>query len=220
MLLDMNAWVLEDRPRFLKSRSTWDILDPATNEVVGIAREERPQKRFVRLDDGNGRERPGCLGRILGIRWVPDHVSVYPGDDMPPLLTIQRGGRIFRPESWVSMADGRMVGTLATRMFPLGSIFRVLDGSGVQTGDVKRSDWRGRRFSFVDACGREVGTVRRVWGGLRRELLSGRRKHEVVVSPDAPRNHDLRAMLLATAILIDLAEKEEDAASTSSASTM
>ena len=195
-MLDRTAYFIKEHVGFLKLTDTYDILDPDTQEQIGIAQ-----------------EKPGAFIKILRLlvnkRLMPTKVMVYEGtsseDEANLVFSIQRGVTLINSKVNVMDENGTVVGWFKSKFFSFGGAFRVFDASGNEVALVQ-GDWKGRNFQFLDTSGREIGRVNQKWAGLAKEFFTS--ADQYVVSLNSQPSPGLAILLLAAGLAIDTVFKE------------
>jgi len=189
-LLDYRRIFVRERVAVLKLTDTYDLVDPESKAVIGIAWEN-------------------VSGWIKGLRLIvnksllPTRIDVAPGEKQPPVLVIRRNVGFLRKKVTVSDGHGVQLGFFKSKLFSLGGGFFVFTPEGQQFAEVK-GDWKGWNFKFLDASGKEMGVVTKKWAGLGKELFTSADNYIVEIKDGFSHN----ALLLAAAIAIDTVFKE------------
>jgi uncharacterized protein YxjI len=188
-LLHRTTFFVKERVAMLKLTDTYDILDPASGQTIGIAKEEPPGwAKWLRL--------------VVKKHRLPTAINVYEAEGQPPVLTVQRGFTFIRAKINV-IAEGRPLGYFKRKLLSLGGGFLVYDHSDQQVAEVK-GNWKGRDFRFTNIGGREIGQVNKKWAGLAKELLTSADNYVVSLTDLSGANQDAAALLLAASLSIDL----------------
>ena len=161
-MLNRKTYFIREHAGVLKLANTYDILDPETQDQIGVAK-----------------EKPGALMHVLRFMWdkekLPTTVYVYEGsdptDEQKLLFSIKREFSLFLPKVSVRDAAGTEVGCFKSKVFGIGISFRVLDARGGDVALVK-GDWKGWNFSFLDSSDNEIGTITKKWSGVGKELFT------------------------------------------------
>ncbi len=196
-MLHLKTFLIREKVGMLKLSDTYDILDVATNEQVGIAK-----------------EKPGTLIHLLRLlidkRMLPTQVRIYSGtnfeDESKLIFSIHKGLNLLRPKVSICDASGKTVGYLKSKLFSLGGAFRVFDTADNEVAEVK-GDWKGWNFRFLDSNGKEVGTITKKWAGLGKELFTSADNY--VISLTQAENPGKVMLLLAAGLAIDTVYKEK-----------
>lgn len=196
MLLDHNTFFVRERVGFVKLTDAYDILDPQTQQPIGLAKEEpNVWVKWLRL--------------LIQKSLMPTVVRVYETEGQPALFSIHRGVALFRSKVRVEGAGGEQLGYFKSKVFSLGGGFYVFDNADQQIAEVK-GDWKGWNFKFLATCGLEIGTVTKKWAGLGRELFTSADNYIISLSPESAGNHAATTLLLAAGIAIDTVFKEKE----------
>ena len=197
-MLDRTAFYIKEHVGFLKLSDTFDILDPDTQQQLGIAK-----------------EKPGTMVQALRLlihrKLLPTRVFVYEGTDFNNeanlLFSIKRNGLLFNMKVSVLDENGQIVGWFKRRFFSFSFTiaFRVLDASGNQVALVK-GDWKGRNFRFLDTSDREIGKINQKWAGLAKEMFTS--ADQYVITLNEQPSPGLAILLLAAGLAIDTVFKE------------
>jgi uncharacterized protein YxjI len=194
MLFDRTTFFIRERVALVKLKDTYDILDPATQQPIGIAKEEPPGWAIA-------------LRLLLNKRMLPTVVSIYEQEGGPPALTIRRPFTFLRAVVSVFDREGHKLGHFRSKLFSLGGGFWVHDALDQQVAEV-RGDWKGWSFRFLGRDGRELGVVTKKWAGIGKELFTSADSYVVSLKEDARPDPDTRALLLAAGLAIDVVFKE------------
>jgi uncharacterized protein YxjI len=193
-LLQRTIFFIRERTGILKLVDTYDILDPASGQAIGIAKEEPPTwAKWLRL--------------VVNKQQLPTAVNIYEGEGLPPVLTISRGFTFFRAKIRIT-AGQESLGYLKSKLFSLGGGFNVFDNRDQQVAEVK-GDWKGWNFRFLSKSGREIGTVTKKWAGLGRELFTSADNYVISITDlNSAGSAAASALLLAAGLSIDIVLKE------------
>ncbi len=116
-MLDRQTYYIREHVGFLKLSDTYDILDPETQEQIGIAK-----------------EKPGALIHLLRFlvdkRLMPTKVFVYEGNDCENeanlVFSIQRGVALINSRVTVMDENGQVLGWFKSKFFPSAVRFEYL----------------------------------------------------------------------------------------------
>jgi len=196
-MLNRKTYFVREHVGLMKLSDTYDILDPETQQKIGIAK-----------------EKPG--GLILVLRFLvnkqllPTKVFVYEGSDPENesklLFSIQRGVTLFRSRVNVCDRRGTVVGWLKSKAFSLGGAFYVFDARDNEVAFVK-GDWKGWNFRFLDKSEKEIGTITKKWAGIGKELFTSADNYIIALSQDP--TPEKATLLLAAGLAVDIIYKEK-----------
>jgi uncharacterized protein YxjI len=166
------------------------LLDPQTQEIIGIAEEKiSGWQKFLRL--------------VVKKAMLPTRVEVAAASGRPAVLVLTRGFTFFRSKVRVLDGSGTRIGYLRSKLFSLGGGFHVFSADDQRFAEVK-GDWKGWNFRMVDMTGREMGIVTKKWAGLGKEFFTNADQYVIEVKESTSSN----ALVLAAALAIDIVFKE------------
>ena len=193
-MLARSQYFIREHVGVLKLSNTYDILDPESHTVIGVAKEEiSPLIHVMRF--------------LIHKRILPTQVNVYEGDDPQTgqlLFSIKRGLTFMRARVDVVDARGELVGWFKSKLFSVGGGFRVYSRDDVEVAEVK-GDWKGWNFKFL-LGGKEIGCVTKKWSGLGKELFTTADSY--MISLNGESNAGQSVLLLAAGLAIDTIFKE------------
>ena len=191
-LLDRLTFLVRERVGFAKLTDTFDILDPETQQTIGIAKEEPPGwAKWLRL--------------LVNKRLLPTTVNVYEAEGGAPALSIHRSVTFLRAKVEVRESGGKPMGYLKSKLFTLGGGFWIHDTQDNAVAELK-GDWKGWDFKFLGKDGRQLGRVTKKWAGIGKELFTSADTY--VISLDGPQNRAAATLLLAAGLAVDIVLKE------------
>ena len=195
MLLNRRAYFVRERVAMLKLTDTYDILDPDTSAVIGVARDQPPSwAKYARL--------------LVKKSFLPTVINIFENESSPPVLTLHKRPGFLRVKVDVSDSQDRQIGRFESKLFSLGGGFLVYDTSGQLIADVK-GDWKGWSFRFLDSAGRELGFVTKKWAGMGKELFTTADNYMISLAGDASGSPETTSLLLAAGLAIDIVFKEK-----------
>jgi len=193
-LLQRTTFFIKERVAIIKLTDTFDILDPVTGQVIGVAKEEPPGwAKWLRL--------------VVNKQMLPTTVNIYEADGQPPVLSIHRGFTFLRSKVRVVTGQGESLGYFKSKLFSIGGGFTVHDSADQQVADVK-GNWKGWDFRFLALNGREIGTVTKKWAGLGKELFTSADNYVISLTDLSGASPSAAALLLAAGLAIDVVFKE------------
>jgi uncharacterized protein YxjI len=195
MLLEKQTFFVKERTALLKLTDTYDILDPDTQQALGVARDEPPGwAKLLRL--------------LVKKALLPTRINVYEQESAPPVVSLQKGPGFFRTTVVVTDSVQATLGRFRSKFFSLGGGFFVFDDQGQQIAEVK-GDWKGWNFKLLDVSGNELGVVTKKWAGIGKELFTSADNYMISLAPAGGAMHHRAALLLAAGLAIDTVFKEK-----------
>lgn len=194
-MLHLQRFFIREQVAFLKTHDTYDILDPDTQQPVGIAREE-------------------ISGLVKTLRWFISKKLMstqvvcreLPSNNVA--FTIKKPFALFREKVEVYDAHGKMVGHFKSKIFSFGGGFYVYDDKDNLFAEIK-GKWHGWDFKFTTPDGQELGSVSKKWAGLGKELFTSADNYIVTISDDLADQPVAKILLLAAALAIDVVYYEK-----------
>lgn len=192
-LLNRNTFFVKEHVGYFKAANAYDVLDPATGQIIGTVRETIPNfliklLKFTKLKTS-----------------LPFTVDIF-DDDGKKLVTLKRGFTFFRSNVNVLDANQQKLGRFQQRLLSLGGKFEVFDRTDLPVAMLE-GNWKGWDFKFKDKQGREIGTVTKKWAGLGKELFTTADNYVVDISPQAG-DEMLKKLVLSAAFCVDMVLKE------------
>jgi uncharacterized protein YxjI len=194
-LLQRTTFFVKEHAALLKLTDTYDILDPASGQKIGVAKEQPPAwAKWLRLVLPDKKH------------MMPTTINIYEVEGQPPVLSVKRGFTFLRSKLNV-VAGGRSLGYFQSKLISIGGGFHVFDHTKQQVAEVK-GNWKGWDFKFVNKSGREIGTVTKKWAGLGKELFTSADNYVISLTDLNGASPDASALLLAAGLSIDVVYKE------------
>ncbi|KQZ40056.1 phospholipid scramblase-related protein [Duganella sp. Root1480D1] len=190
-MLDRTNYFVKEHVGVLKLSDTYDIIDPETQQNLGVAQEKLS---FL----------IHALRLVIDKRMLPTKVEISEQVNGPALLTIKRGMTLLRSRIEILDRSGQAIGYFKSKLFSLGGGFFVYDMRDQLIAEVK-GDWKGWNFKFLDSKGNEKGTVSKKWAGIGKELFTTADNYMISIAEDFKANSGL---LLAAGLAIDIVYKE------------
>jgi uncharacterized protein YxjI len=190
-LLDRTNFFIKEHVGVLKLSDTYDIIDPDTQQQLGVAQEKLS---FL----------IHALRLVIDKRMLPTKVEISEQVNGPAVLTIKRGLTFLRSRIEILDRSGQAIGYFKSKLFSLGGGFFVYDMRDQLIAEVK-GDWKGWNFKFIDSKGAEQGTVSKKWAGIGKELFTSADNYMISIADDFKANSGL---LLAAGLAIDIVFKE------------
>lgn len=188
MLLQRHAFFVRERVGFMKFGDVYDLLDPVSQQPVGVAK-EHPSMPWLRL--------------LVNKRFLPTAVDVLEVDGVTRAVRLDKAASFLRVRVTVSAADGRRLGTLRNKFLSLSGIIEVLDADERKVGE-----FSGGVFSWTrelkDIAGNVLGTMDKKWAGVGKELLTSADNYHLSVAPAAVGKPDTVALLIAACLAYDV----------------
>jgi uncharacterized protein YxjI len=124
------------------------------------------------------------------------------------LLTLVRPGKILKSTIVVNDAGGNEVGRIVQENV-VGKIrFALVDPAGSRWGGINAENWRAWNFTIQDHTGAEVARITKTFAGLVKAAFTTADNY--VVQIQRPLEDPLRSLVVAAALGVDTALKQDD----------
>jgi uncharacterized protein YxjI len=123
------------------------------------------------------------------------------------VLNLVRPAKFIKSTVVVSLPDGREVGQIRQEN-AIGKIRFAFEVNGAKVGGINAENWRAWDFAVVDAQGAEVARIKKTWEGLAKAMFTTADNY--VVRFHRPVEEPLRTLVVASALTIDTALKQDD----------
>lgn len=194
-VLNRSLYLVKEHLGFFKAANNFDIYDPQTKEQILLCREERLGlwTKLLRFTDYK--------------RYTPFDVEVTTPNG-EPILHVRRGISIFLSKVIVHDGDihGTVIGSFKQKLFSIGGAFTVLDAHDQPICHLK-GKWTGWDFRFV-AGNTELAHVSKKWSGIGMEMFTSADNYILEISPHVPPDSQIRQLILAAVLCIDMVLKE------------
>lgn len=190
MLLTRKTFFIKEHAALLKLTGTYDIIDPETNQKIGVAKEEpHPIVKLLRL--------------LVNKSYFPTKISIYEDEHQPPVLSINKPFSFIQSKVSVMDQNGLSLGYFKSKLFSLvGCGFWVFDTQDNQVAEIK-GDWKGWDFKFIGKNGDEWGTVTKKWAGIGKELFTSADNYMISIGNIPSNETTVNSLLLAAGLAID-----------------
>lgn len=124
-----------------------------------------------------------------------------------PVLRVTRPGKVFKSRFQIERGDGQPVGEIVQENV-FGKIRFGLHAGGQPVGSVNAENWRAWNFSIRDAAGTEVARITKTWEGFAKAMFTTADNY--VVAIHRPLDEPLRSLVVASALSVDTALKQDN----------
>lgn len=122
------------------------------------------------------------------------------------VLQLTRPAKILKSTVVVADAGGAEIGRIVQENV-VGKIRFGFEAGGSRVGGIQAENWRAWDFAVHDAAGREVARISKKWEGLAKNLFTTADNY--VVQIPAPIDEPLRSLVVASALTVDTALKQD-----------
>ena len=123
------------------------------------------------------------------------------------LLTLTRPAKLLKSKVLITDGYGQPIGEVVQQN-AIGKIRFSLESGGHTYGSINAENWRAWNFAITDATGAEVARITKTWEGLATTLFTT--ADNFVVQIHRQLDEPLRSMVVASALCVDVALKQDD----------
>ncbi len=191
--LSRNLYFVKEHVGMFKAANNYDILDPETQEIVLLCREESLGifTKLLRFTDWK--------------RMTPFDVTIKTPDGKQ-VVRVTRGVSVFVSKVRVLDENDTLIGVFKQKLFSLGGAFTILDDREQPICRLQ-GKWTGWDFRFM-AGDKELAHVTKKWAGLGKEMFTSADNYVLEISEDLPPDHSARQLILGAVMCIDMVLKE------------
>jgi uncharacterized protein YxjI len=194
-VLELQEYFIKEHAGVFKLSDTYDILDPDTKEVVGVATE---------IVSGLSK----VLRLFLSKKLMPTKVEIREEPDGSLVFYLRKPVSLFKERVEVYDARGQMIGYFKSKLFSFGGGFYVYDANDNQFAEVK-GKWTGWDFSFVTPEGDLLGKVTKKFAGVLKEMFTSADNYLVTIDDSVADQPAAKMLLLGAALAIDMVYYEQ-----------
>jgi uncharacterized protein YxjI len=194
MLANRRQIFVRQHAALLKLSGAYDVVDPATGQVIGAVAETPPTwAKYLRLFVNKG--------------FLPTAAEVTEAGSHRHCLRLEKSPGVFTHKVTVRNAEGQPIAHLKTKAFSLRSRLLLHAPDGRPLGELK-GDWKGWDFTLRTPDGQELGKVTKKWAGLGKELFTTADSYMIALGDRVSASDGASTLLLAAGLAVDLALKE------------
>jgi len=192
-IINRNSFFVKEHVGMFKAANNYDILDPESQDIILECREESL----------------GAITKLLRFtdykRMTPFNVTIRTPEGQQ-IVRVSRGISIFLSKVSVFDENDAYIGGFKQKLFSIGGKFNVLDDQENEICKLK-GKWTSWDFKFVDKD-TEYAHVSKEWAGLGKELFTSADNYMLEIYDNAPQDSNMRKLILAAVMCIDMVLKE------------
>ena len=123
------------------------------------------------------------------------------------LLTVTRPAKFAKSKVHITDGAGNEVGSIIQQNM-IGKIRFSLEAGGQTIGSLNGENWRAWNFNLQDASGNEVARITKTFEGVAKTLFTTADNY--VLQIHGPLSDPLRSLVVASAVSVDLALKQDN----------
>jgi uncharacterized protein YxjI len=192
-ILNNNLFFVKEHIGMFKAANNYDILNPSTQEIMMICREENL----------------GFFTKILRFtdykRMTPFNIEIKTTSGQK-ILTVKRGTTFLVSTVEVFDENDQLVGSFKQKFFSIGGKFNLFDANDNLLCTLK-GKWTSWDFRFIKD-NVEFAHVSKKWAGIGKELFTTADNYILEIDKRVPENAPIRVMIMAAVMCIDMVLKE------------
>lgn len=192
-VLNNNVYLIKEHFGILKASNSYDVYNPATGELMMECREPNLfwLTKALRFTDFK--------------RMTPFDVQVKTHDEQR-VVRIMRGISLLVSKVEVRDGSNELVGYFSQKLFSIGGRFDVFDKNDELVCTLEGT-WAAWDFYFKQGD-TTLAHVTKKWQGLGAELFTSADNYVLDINPEVPENSELRLLIFAAVMCIDMVLKE------------
>lgn len=123
------------------------------------------------------------------------------------LMAVTRPAKIMKSRVEIADGAGKPIGSIVQKNM-IGKINFRLEAADSVVGSINAENWRAWNFSIKDTSGAEVARITKTWEGLAKTVFTTADNY--VLQIHRPLQEPLRSLVVASALSIDTALKQDD----------
>jgi uncharacterized protein YxjI len=192
-LLNKNVFIVKEHVGLFKAANNFDVYDPETGQLEFECREPHLGwfTKLLRFTDYK--------------RFTPFDLQIRTADDQR-IVRVMRGVSVFMSKVEVRDANNEIIGYFQQKLFSIGGKFDVLDKNENVICELEGT-WMAWDFFFKQQD-TTLAHVTKKWQGIGKELFTSADNYVVEINPVVPQDSELRKLILAAVMCIDMVLKE------------
>jgi uncharacterized protein YxjI len=194
-LLSAERLIVNQKAKLIELTNQYLIRDVDGNELGFIQQEGQSKARKA-------------LRFVTNVDQFLTHTLSITDASGTKVLEIVRPRKVFKSRFQVKDGSGREIGQIIQNNVFGKITFDLVNTQEQKLGAIKAENWRAWDFSIVDATDTEIGRIDKKFVGIAKAIFTTGDNYVVDVGPAA--TGDLRLMVLAAALAVDTALKQDD----------
>jgi uncharacterized protein YxjI len=193
-LFDQSVLVVNQKAKVIEITNEYAIFDAEGAQVGAVRQIGQSKARKV-------------LRALTSVdQFLTTKLEVVDGDGTV-VLQLTRPAKVFKSKVIVADGAGKEIGTIVQENM-IGKIHFALQARGQTVGSINAENWRAWDFNIQDGSGREVARVKKKWEGIVKNVFTTADNY--VVNIPSPLEEPLRSLVVAAALSIDTALKQDN----------
>lgn len=194
-LLDHQAFVVNQKAKLIEVTNEYAVKDTDGNAIGAVVQVgQSTAKKILRF-----------VSRVD--QFLTHKLEVREADGTVVLL-LTRPAKIMKSTVVVETPDGQEIGRIRQENM-VGKIRFAFEVGDRRIGGIRAENWRAWDFSVVDEHDEEIANITKKWGGVLKATFTTADNYLVEIK--RPLEEPLRSMVVAAALCVDTALKQDDA---------
>ncbi|MGI8537736.1 MAG: phospholipid scramblase-related protein [Mycobacteriales bacterium] len=187
--------VVSQRGKLIELNNEYAVFDQAGNQIGAVRQVgQNAMKKAVRLLTSYD-------------QFLTHKFQVIDGAGQV-VLALTRPAKVMKSRVIVQRGDGSEVGEIKQQNV-FGKIRFAMESAGQPVGSINAENWRAWNFNITDAGGQEVARITKTFVGPAKAMFTTADNY--VVQIHRPLEEPLRSMVVAAALCVDTALKQDEA---------
>ncbi len=192
-LLDQTVLVVNQKWKLLEINNEYAVFDQAGTQIGAVRQVgQSALKKVMRV--------------VSSLDQFMTHTLQVVDAQGAVRLVLTRPAKIIKSTVVVQDGSGAEIGRIVQEN-AIGKIRFRLEAGGAKIGAIKAENWRAWNFSIRDAADTEVARITKTWEGLAKTMFTT--ADHYVVQIHAMQSEPLRSMVVAAALAVDTALKQD-----------
>lgn len=193
-LLDQTVLVINQKAKLIEVTNEYSISDQ-DGAKIGAVRQvgQSKAKKFLRV--------------VSNLDQYMTHKFEIVDASGTKVLALTRPAKVFKSTVVVEDGAGKEIGRIVQQNM-IGKISFSLEADGKKIGSINGENWRAWDFNIQDEAGTEIARISKKWEGLAKAVFTTADNY--VVQIHSPLADPLRSLVVAAAVGVDTALKQDD----------
>ncbi|MDP1793221.1 MAG: phospholipid scramblase-related protein [Acidimicrobiales bacterium] len=193
-ILNQQVLLVNQKAKFIELTNEYKVSDGDGNPVGSVVQVGQSKARKV-------------LRFVSNVDQFLTHKLEVREADGTVALRLTRPAKIMKSTVVVESADGKEIGKIRQQNV-IGKINFAFEVGERQIGSIQAENWRAWNFAVVDETGTEVARITKKWEGVVKATFTTADNYFVQIHK--PLTDPLRALVIAAALCVDTALKQDD----------
>lgn len=187
--------VVNQKTKIIELTNEYSVFDAAGNRVGGVTQVDQSlAKKALRF--------------VSNVDQFLTHKLEIHDAEGTAVLNVTRPRKFLKSKVLVERPSGEQVGEIVQRN-AFGKIKFGLEVDGQEVGEIRAENWRAWNFAIVDQTETEIARITKTFEGIAKAVFTTADNY--VLHIHQPLSEPLRSLVIASALCVDTALKQDDA---------